>query len=174
MFFQLAAFRPGRLLAQACATGSEVIGILCTTRLTITRPHRSAIPRPSLLTCSLACDHVHGFCGYELGFVVVPHNEINSVDDGTRHPVWAPDTAGERVVLRVTVSQRTTGAVAEGETLFKANGNEQQWAVHARTFGRQRFEPGPATATALALTLARGGEVTDSHQWLVEVTLEEE
>ena len=82
-------------------------------------------------------------------------------------------TAGERVVLRVMVSQRTTGAVAEGENLFKGNGNEEQWAVKARTFGRQRFEPGSATATALALTIARGGEVTDSHQWLVDITLVE-
>jgi hypothetical protein len=82
--------------------------------------------------------------------------------------------AGERVVLRVTVSQRTTGAVAEGETLFKATGDLQQWAVNARTLGRQGFEPGPARATALALTIARGGEVTDSHQWLVDIMLEEE
>jgi hypothetical protein len=99
-----------------------------------------------------------------------------SVSEHGRHlaltgPLQA--TAGERVVLRVTVSQRSTGALAEGETVFKANGNEQQWAVKARAFGRQAFEPGPATATALALTIARGGEVTDSHQWLVDITLVE-
>jgi hypothetical protein len=78
---------------------------------------------------------------------------------------------GERVVMRVTVSQRTTGALAEGETTFKATGDLQQWAVRAQTVGRQGFEPGPARATALALTIARGGVVTDSHQWLVDITL---
>jgi hypothetical protein len=40
--------------------------------------------------------------------------------------------------------------------------------------GRQTFTPGPATATALALTVARGGVVTDAHQWLVNLTLEQQ
>src|SRR2546429_428902 len=31
-------------------------------------------------------------------------------------------TAGERTLLRVTVSQRTTGAVAEGRTIFTGTG----------------------------------------------------
>ena len=82
-------------------------------------------------------------------------------------------TAGERVLLRVTVTQRTTGALAEGETQFVGTGDLQQWAVRAHTTGRKAFAPGPATATALALTVARGGEVTDAHQWLVDMTLAE-
>ena len=81
--------------------------------------------------------------------------------------------AGERVLLRVTVTQRTTGALAEGETQFVGTGDLQQWAVRAHTTGRKAFAPGPATATALALTVARGGEVTDAHQWLVDMTLAE-
>jgi hypothetical protein len=81
--------------------------------------------------------------------------------------------AGERVVLRVTVTQRTTGAVAEGETQFRATDDLQQWAVRAQTMGRQAFTPSPARATALALTVAPGGEVTDAHQWLVDITLVE-
>jgi hypothetical protein len=82
--------------------------------------------------------------------------------------------AGERVVLRVTVTQRSTGASAEGETQFVATGDLQHWAVQAQTMGRQAFAPGPARATALALTVAKGGEVTDAHQWLVDITLVEE
>jgi hypothetical protein len=80
--------------------------------------------------------------------------------------------AGERVVLRVTVTQRATGALAEGETQFAASGVLQQWSLRAQTMGRKTFAPGPARATALALTVARGGEVTDAHQWLVDITLE--
>ena len=101
---------------------------------------------------------------------------VASLSDHGRHLALTGPlqvTTGELVVLRVTVSQRPTGAVAEGETLFTATGDLQQWAVNARTFGRQGFEPGPARATALALTIARGGEVTDSHQWLVDITLVE-
>jgi hypothetical protein len=82
-------------------------------------------------------------------------------------------TAGERAFLRVTVSQRATGAVAEGRTLITCTGNAQHWEVHASTQGNETFEEGPATAVAIARTTDRG-ETTDAHQWLVNITLVEE
>ena len=39
--------------------------------------------------------------------------------------------------------------------------------------GNNRFEPGPATAVALCASTLHG-EVTDAHQWLVEIMLVEE
>ena len=79
-------------------------------------------------------------------------------------------TEGERVYLRVTVTQRATGAVAEGRTLITCTGGTQPWEVHASVQGQETFEEGPATATALGRTTDRG-ETTDAHQWLVDITL---
>jgi len=47
IFFRFAAARPGRLFAQACAAGREVIAIRCTTPFTVTHPSPSAIQRPA-------------------------------------------------------------------------------------------------------------------------------
>src|SRR5262245_62051510 len=53
-------------------------------------------------------------------------------------------TRGERAFLRVTVTQRTTGAVAEGHGRVVCTGNDQQWEVHASTQGKASFDEGPA------------------------------
>ena len=79
-------------------------------------------------------------------------------------------TRGERAFLRVTVSQRTTGAVAEGRGRVVCTGDNQQWEVHAATQGKASFDEGPAIAVAIARSADRG-VITDAHQWLVEVTL---
>jgi hypothetical protein len=80
----------------------------------------------------------------------------------------------ERVELRVTVTQRETGAVAEGYTIFSCTVVvEEQWEVHAVAHGKAAFEEGPAIAVAVASTSSRR-ETTDAHQWLVDITLEEE
>jgi hypothetical protein len=79
-------------------------------------------------------------------------------------------TRGERAFLRVTVTQRATGAVAEGRGRIVCTGNSQQWQVHAATQGKETFDEGPALAVAIART-ADDGEITDAHQWLVDVTL---
>lgn len=79
-------------------------------------------------------------------------------------------TAGERVTLRVTVTQRTTGAVAHGRTRFTCAGDLQQWEVRVVNHSTTPFEEGVATAVARARTTAQG-EPTDAHQWLVEVLL---
>ena len=82
-------------------------------------------------------------------------------------------TAGERTELRVTVTQRSTGAVAEGIVFFTGTGQTSQWEVTATVEGRAAFEAGPATAVGLARTKVKG-QATDAHQWLVDVTLVKE
>jgi hypothetical protein len=96
-------------------------------------------------------------------------------DDGRHLVVTGPVacTAGERAHLRVTVTQRDTGAVAQGHTFIRCNGDTQQWKVHAATQGKEPFQAGAATAVALDRT-TRLGDPTDAHQWLVEITLVEE
>ena len=79
-------------------------------------------------------------------------------------------TAGERVTLHITVTQRSTGAVGQGRTRFTCAGVLQQWEARAVSHGTALFEEGPATAVALARTRARGVP-TDAHQWLAELTL---
>jgi len=95
------------------------------------------------------------------------------VTDNGRHIIatgpigW---TESERAFLRVTVTRRPTGAVAEGRTLLTCTGDTQQWEVHASTQGKETFQEGPATAVALATTTDRGN-TDDAHQWLVNITL---
>ena len=79
-------------------------------------------------------------------------------------------TQGERAELRVTVTQRETGAVAEGYAFFTCAGVSEQWEVHAVAHGKASFEEGPATAGAVASTSSRR-QATDAHQWLVNITL---
>ncbi len=82
-------------------------------------------------------------------------------------------TQTERVDLRVIITQRTTGAIAEGQLRFTGSIIEQQWEVVAHVRGEADFESGPATATAIAVT-TRHGEATDAHQWLVSVDVQDE
>jgi hypothetical protein len=117
-----------------------------------------------------------GIFGAHSAFARITANTIDPVaivaDNGRDVIVTGPIacTAGERAYLRVTVTQRSTGAVAEGRTLLTCIESTQQWEVHASTQGQETFEVGPATATALART-TEGGETTDAHQWLVDVVL---
>jgi len=111
-----------------------------------------------------------------LAFARITANTVDPVANVTDHgrhlivtgPIGC--TEGERAYLRVTVTQRATGAVAEGRTLITCTGGTQAWEVHAAVHGEEAFEEGPATAAAVART-ADGGKTTDAHQWLVEITL---
>jgi hypothetical protein len=93
-------------------------------------------------------------------------------DEGRHLVVSGPLTCtpGEQTILRVTVTQRATGAIAEGQTLVVCSGAAQEWVVHAAIHGRESFQLGPAIAVAVARTAARG-DTTDAHQWLVPITL---
>ena len=106
-------------------------------------------------------------------FAKVAGNTIDPVgivaDQGRQVTVTGPIkvTAGERTELRVTVTQRSTGAVAEGTT---GTGQTNQWEVTVVAEGRATFEAGPATVVGLARS-SINGQATDAHQWLVNVTL---
>ena len=77
---------------------------------------------------------------------------------------------GERLFLRLTVTQPQTAAYAEGRTRAKCTGAELQWKVRADGRLRTRFAQGAAQACALGIT-RRNGRPTDAHQWCVDVTL---
>lgn len=77
---------------------------------------------------------------------------------------------GQQADLRVTVTQRSTGAVAEGRVLITCTGDTRQWEVRALTQGKETFAEGPAIAVASART-SDHGRTDDAHQWLVGITL---
>ena len=121
-----------------------------------------------------------------LGVVVAPlayarvmTNTIDPVatvsDNGRRIVLTGPlqTDVVERIFLRVTVTQRTTGAAAEGIAILRGTGALQQWEVQAKTRGKASFEAGPATAVAIGVT-SDHGHTTDAHQWLVNITLVKE
>jgi hypothetical protein len=77
---------------------------------------------------------------------------------------------GERLFLRLTVTQPQTAAYAEGHTRARCTGAELQWQVRALGRLRTRFAQGTAQACALGITRLNG-HPTDAHQWCVDVTL---
>jgi len=79
-------------------------------------------------------------------------------------------TQEEWVDLRVTETQRSTGALAEGHIRFLGSTTQQQWELEANARGGADFEEGTATAVALAVTTHKG-RATDAHQWLVQIEL---
>ncbi len=106
----------------------------------------------------------------------IARNTIDAVailtDAGRSVIVTGPITCtpGERVFLGVTVTQRSTGALAEGRGVITCTGEALQWEIDAPLRGRAAFVDGPAIAVAVARSTDHG-ITTDAHQWLVEVTL---
>ena len=96
-------------------------------------------------------------------------------DNGRRVTVAGPISSfpGDRIELRVRVTQRSTGAVAEGVAFLTAigTGTVQRWEVEAHANGGETFEVGPATSVAFARV---SGKATDAHQWLVNISLVKE
>jgi hypothetical protein len=109
-------------------------------------------------------------------FARITVNTIDPVsiiaDNGRQIIVTGPVTCdqNEWADQRVTVTQRETGAVAEGHVRFTCTTERQQWEVRALTQGNATFQAGPATAVAFCRSTVRG-EATDAHQWLVNITL---
>jgi len=132
-------------------------------------------PRTWLVTAALLAT-VAGVFVARTAFARIGLNTINPVprvsDQGRHLTVTGPlaFTAGEAAYLRVTVTQRATGAVAEGDAVLSGTGTTNQWQVQATTQGKAVFAPGPARAVALAVTTTRG-ETTDANQWLADITL---
>jgi hypothetical protein len=80
----------------------------------------------------------------------------------------------ERASIRVTISQRTTGAVADGRWRGRCLQTTTTWT--ARGFapqGSATFQPGTAKACALGIT-RRDSSVTDAKQWCRTVRLVED
>jgi len=131
------------------------------------------------LACAVIALSFIGVTATPFAFARIAYNTIDAVvsvnDEGRHLVVTGPIacTASERAYLRVTVTQRITGTMAEGYTLIVCTGAIQQWEVHATAQGKETFEPGSATAVAVARTTTRA-ETTDAHQWLVAVTLVDE
>jgi hypothetical protein len=68
--------------------------------------------------------------------------------------------------LRVTVTQREGGgAVAQGRKNVRCTTDVGRFALQTKARGKRRFEPGNATACALAVTN------DDARQWCKDVTL---
>ena len=100
-------------------------------------------------------------------------NPLAIVTDNGRHLIVSGPmvcTESETVELRVQVTQRATGAVAEGRTSLTCTGAPQHWDVDAAIQGNKTFREGSATAVAFGRTTARGAS-TDAHQWVVNITL---
>jgi hypothetical protein len=110
-----------------------------------------------------------------LAFAGITSNTIDDaiVTDKGRHIIVTGSIAcdaGQRAFIRVTLTQRSTGAVAEAQTRITCTGNIKQWEVHVSTRDKERFQEGSATAVALVRTIDRGN-TDDAHQELVDITL---
>jgi hypothetical protein len=154
------------------ATMKKGPAMLFTTRLRIINnpPQRSAVV-PALVLAAAAGVLVAG-----TAFAKLAANTIDPVAFVThqgRHLVVTGPVTCDRVEWihqRVTVTQRATGAVAEGHLRFACGTERQQWELRATAHGNEVFAPGPATAVAVAVS-GDGGVATDAHQWLVNITL---
>jgi hypothetical protein len=136
----------------------------------------SAHRRNSALMFVLAL-FIAGVFGLPLAYARLAGNTIDVVatlsDDGQTVTLTGPlkCTKNQWVEMRVTVTQRDTGAVAEANALIWGTTTEQQWAIEAQVQGDETFDEGEATAVALAASLKNNGAVDDAHQWLMNITL---
>jgi len=139
-------------------------------------PTHKRLKRPA---AAAAVVNLAGGFAASLAFAKISLNTIDPItvvaDNGRHLIVTGPIncTAGERAYLRVTVTQHTSGAVAEGGNFVTCTGALQQWEVHALTQGAASFTRAAATAVGLGSTSFRG-KATDAHQWLINVALVEE
>jgi pimeloyl-ACP methyl ester carboxylesterase len=79
-------------------------------------------------------------------------------------------TRGERVSIRVTVTQRATGARARSRWRGRCTGKVQRWQVGARARRGTRFENGRGRVCAVAKTRS-GSRVTDTRSWCERVNV---
>jgi len=93
-------------------------------------------------------------------------------DNGRGVIVTGPIECSESqpIELEVTVTQRQTGAVAQGRARITCSPTSQQWEVLTQTQGGETFQEGPAIAVAMARSSVRG-RADDAQQWLVDVTI---
>ena len=134
--------------------------------------------RASYLVLATTIVTIAGALIIRTAFARIVRNTIDPVakitDNGRQIVVTGPLTCSEnqRTFLRLTVTQRSTGALAEGQTFVECLTTSQKWEIRIAAQGNETFQEGPATAVALARTTTGQGNNDDAHQWLVNVTLE--
>jgi hypothetical protein len=81
--------------------------------------------------------------------------------------------AGLQFHVRVTVTQQSTGAVAEGHAQERCTGGSQTWEALATTRGRTVFESGEALVCGFATVRDREdrGAIIFTRQWCRAITL---
>jgi hypothetical protein len=139
-------------------------------------------PRPRIAATAALALLVAAVIYVPLAYAKVAMNTIDPTaivrPNGRRIKVTGPLSTDQAqpVLMRVTVTQRSTGAIAEGYTAFTGTIPIQEWMVRARAVTLVSFEPGPATVVALAQSrvIGAGGGPDDAHQWLVNVDLVED
>ena len=129
---------------------------------------------------AVAARGLAGILASALTFARIMINTINPVatltDDGRHVVLTGPIRCdGDQPAdLRLTVTQRATGAMAEGTGRIECTTGVKQWEVRAATQGKARFAEGDAVAVGLAITGTGRGDADDAHQWLVQVIVVEE
>ena len=79
-------------------------------------------------------------------------------------------TRGERVSIRITVTQSATGARARNRWRSRCTGEVQHWQVRARARRGTRFQNGGGRVCAVAKTRT-GTRVTDRRRWCERVNV---
>jgi pimeloyl-ACP methyl ester carboxylesterase len=79
-------------------------------------------------------------------------------------------TRGERISIRITVTQSATGARARNRWRSRCTGEVQHWQVRARARRGTRFENGSGRVCAVAKTRT-GTRVTDRRRWCERVNV---
>lgn len=94
------------------------------------------------------------------------------IDSGRTLKLSGPITcpAGDTVRLRATLSQRSTGAVAQGVWSKACTGKGQHWHTTASVNDGVTMSAGCAHAAGLAI-IRHAGKPVDAFQWLRTVTL---
>ena len=92
--------------------------------------------------------------------------------DGARVRASGPIgcTRGERITIRVSISQAATEARARGSWKGRCTGEVQHWQVRARAGRQARFASGPARVCAVGKART-GRRVTDTRRWCRRVSV---
>ena len=101
-------------------------------------------------------------------------NTIDAQATYTRDGAWVRATGpigcthGERVLIRVTVTQATTGARARKSWKRRCTGELQHWQIRARARHGTSFQAGAGRVCAVARTRS-ATRVTDRRKWCERV-----
>jgi hypothetical protein len=77
----------------------------------------------------------------------------------------------KRFTLGATVSQSSSGAVAQGGVRCECRGATERWLVTARAREATTFRAGTARVCVWIIARGTAGEAIDARQWCENVTL---